>query len=70
MNPIDEFQTQLKRRAFLGRSSRLLGGTALASLLGRDLAGAATGGGGIPTLPHHAPKAKRVIYLFMAGGPS
>ncbi|QDU59844.1 hypothetical protein Pan216_06770 [Planctomycetes bacterium Pan216] len=25
---------------------------------------------GIPGLPHFAPKAKRVIYLFMAGGPS
>ncbi len=71
MNPNDDFQTQLKRRAFLGRSSRLLGGTALASLLGRDLAGAAaSSGGGLPSLPHHAPKAKRVIYLFMAGGPS
>lgn len=69
MNPTDVFQTQMKRRAFLGRSSRLLGGTALASLLGRDLAGASSGSG-LPSLPHHAPKAKRVIYLFMAGGPS
>ena len=26
--------------------------------------------GGLPNLPHFAPKAKRVIYLFMCGGPS
>lgn len=26
--------------------------------------------GSLPGLPHHAPKAKRVIYLFMSGGPS
>jgi len=26
--------------------------------------------GGLPDLPHFAPKAKRVIYLFMAGAPS
>ena len=26
--------------------------------------------GGLPDLPHFAPKAKRVIYLFQSGGPS
>ena len=26
--------------------------------------------GGLPTLPHFAPKAKRAIYLHMVGGPS
>jgi hypothetical protein len=26
--------------------------------------------GGLPDLPHFAPKAKRVIYMFMCGGPS
>src|SRR6476660_258715 len=26
--------------------------------------------GGLPGLPHFAPKAKRVIYLFQSGGPS
>ena len=30
----------------------------------------ASGRGGLPGLPHFAPKAKRVIYLFMSGGPS
>jgi hypothetical protein len=51
----------LSRRAFLGRTAGGLGAAALASLLGPSLAQAA---------PHFAPKAKRVIYLFMHGGPS
>src|SRR5213078_1590183 len=29
-----------------------------------------TAHGGLPGLPHFAPKAKRVIYLFQSGGPS
>jgi hypothetical protein len=49
----------LDRRQFLNRSRLGLGGLALASLLGE--AGAAT---------HFAPQAKRIIYLFMHGGPS
>jgi len=68
MDPLQEFQQQQNRRHFLGRSCSLLGGAALASLMpGR--AGAA-GAMPPPDLPHFAPKAKRVIYLFMAGGPS
>ena len=47
---------------------------ALASLLGRDAWGAIKPGRqsvpGLPALPHFAPKAKNVIYLFMAVGPS
>ena len=31
---------------------------------------AAGGGRGLANLPHFAPKAKRVIYLYMSGGPS
>lgn len=51
---------QINRRAFLGNSGISLGGAALASLLGPRLLAES----GI------APKAKRVIYLFMHGGPS
>lgn len=55
------------RRQFLGRSARGLGAAALASLLGQTdsahAAGALAGG-------HFAPRAKRVIWLFMAGAPS
>jgi hypothetical protein len=65
------------RRAFLARISGGLGYIALADLLRRDLPAspAGTGQGSdhwpgvLPTL-HHAPRAKRLIFLYMAGGPS
>src|SRR5262249_1096419 len=49
-----------------------LGTAALASLLpGRSEAAPATSPtGGLPGLPHFAPRAKRAIYLFMNEGPS
>ena len=65
----------LKRRTFLASSGLGLGSLALNSLLGRDLS-AARGGNesfqsvGLPGLPHLVAKAKRVIFLCMAGGPS
>jgi len=47
---------------------------ALAGLLGNEAraegAPATSAHGGLPGLPHFAPKAKRVIYLFQSGGPS
>ena len=60
------------RRQFFGRSALGIGTAALASLLGRDArAGAAPRGTpGIGGLPHFAPRAKRVIYLFQNGAPS
>jgi hypothetical protein len=64
---------ELTRRHFFGRSATGAGIAALASLLGRDLNAApagAAGTEGLPGLPHHAPKAKRVISLFQSGGPS
>lgn len=56
------------RRAFLGRTTQGLGSVALASLLQPQLLNAASRGvlGPLP-LPQ---KAKRVIWLTMAGGPS
>ncbi len=61
----------LTRRQFFGRGRNVLGAAALGSLLGsgftQALANSATGR---PKLPHFAPKAKRVIYLHMVGGPS
>ncbi|MCB1076876.1 MAG: DUF1501 domain-containing protein [Verrucomicrobiae bacterium] len=55
------------RRQWLQRFGGGLGAFALADLLGR---GSAEGAqiGGLPGLPHFAPKAKRVIFLFMSGG--
>jgi uncharacterized protein DUF1501 len=59
----------MNRRDFLFHSGGGLGGIALAALLGEDQLLADT-----PTRPdgglHHAPKAKRVVQLFMAGGAS
>jgi len=60
------FTADLTRRAFLGRSAGGIGSVALASLLNDQLR---AGQGSLSNL-HHAPKAKRVIFLFMAGGPS
>jgi hypothetical protein len=64
----------LSRRHFLNRFGMGLGGIALAHLLGATRSAAAEtqlhGHAGILTAPHFPPKAKRVIYLFMAGGPS
>jgi hypothetical protein len=60
--------SQLSRRAFLGRSSQGLGAVALGSLLNASPAAAATRGVlASPPLPQ---RAKRVIWLTMAGGPS
>jgi hypothetical protein len=63
---------RLNRRHFLARSGLGLGAAALGSLLGREQARAGTpaASGGLPGLPHFAPKAKRVIYLFQSGAPS
>ncbi len=70
----DDYTRDQTRRQFLGRASRGIGGMALASLLaprafGADVAAEAPWHGAVNPL-HFAPKAKRVIYLFMAGGPS
>src|SRR5581483_3677459 len=69
MSLFDEHRLQMTRRHFFKQGALGLGGAALASLLpGR--APAAPAGGGLPGLPHFAPKAKRAIYLFMSEGPS
>ena len=59
MNPAHEFALASTRRQFFGRAAGGVGTLALSSLL------QAQGG-----LTHFAPKAKRIIYLFMQGGPS
>ncbi|MBI5852948.1 MAG: DUF1501 domain-containing protein, partial [Planctomycetes bacterium] len=53
---------ELSRRAFLGRSALGLGGIALDSMLRTASNG--------PHGPHHAPRARSVIWLHMAGSPS
>ncbi len=59
------------RRHFLGRAGKALGWAGLASILGKSVPSVlANVGGGRDLRPHFAPKAKRAIYLFMAGAPS
>ena len=71
MNPVDDRKQQLTRRSFLSLSSTCLGAAALNSLLAEDsFAQSGQAFGGLTGLPHFAPKAKRVIYLFQSGGPS
>ena len=76
MFDFNQLQTHLNRRTFLTRSGVGLGSAALGSLLTRDGLAAAqsntatTASAGLPGLPHFAPKAKRVIFLCMAGGPT
>src|SRR5947207_3328136 len=67
MNPIHDHLNLITRRHFFARTALGLGTAALASLL-PERAAAATGG--LPGLPHFAPRAKRAIYLFMSEGPS
>ena len=71
MNP--HLLSHLTRRAFLGRTSQGVGALALSSLLSPSILQAAapapTGRGVIHPLPLRQ-KAKRVIWLSMAGGPS
>jgi hypothetical protein len=65
----------ISRRWFLGQCGVGLGTLALNQMWAEE--GRAAGSSAIaatdplaPRVPHHAPKAKRVIFLFMAGGPS
>src|SRR5262245_37605438 len=72
MNPAYDPRLLINRRQFFGRMG--IGAAALAALW-REHAMAATaprpaGVPGMPGLPHFAPKAKRVIYLFQSGASS
>ncbi len=62
--------TDLSRREFLNRFGLGLGGVALGSLLNPLTSSAAADPGTLAGQLQFAPQAKRVIYLFMAGGPS
>jgi hypothetical protein len=68
--------TTIQRRTFLARAGLSLGGAALGGLLARDglaatVATAAAGRHSGAVYPlHHPPKAKSVIFLCLAGGPS
>ena len=75
MDPLQHLERLLSRRRFLELSGSGIGAAALATLFNADLAAQAPGiasttTGGLPGLPHFAPKAKRIIYLFQSGAPS
>ncbi|MEY3491329.1 MAG: hypothetical protein RL309_457, partial [Verrucomicrobiota bacterium] len=57
------------RRHFFRDCGVGLGSLALSSLLAQDKP-APSADPLAPKTPHHKPKAKSIIYLFMAGGPS
>ena len=74
MNPLRESELLMTRRQLFGKTAAGIGTAALGSILGKDLGGV-SGSEALPkelrdAIPHIAPKAKRVIYLFMSGGPS
>lgn len=62
----------LARRAFLNCAGVGLGTIALQSILASEVNSNfdASMIGGLVSLPHHAPRAKRVVFLYMSGGPS
>ncbi len=60
----------LDRRDFLKRCGMGMGALAMGPLLGERALGGIKGASGIPGLTHHSPRAKRVVHLFMNGGPS
>lgn len=79
---LQEVEKQWDRRNFLTKTSLGLGALAFGSLLNAEkVFGSANEGSGVNAvlqsldrnglgLPHHLPKAKRIVYLFQSGGPS
>lgn len=77
MSRSEDIAMRVTRRTFLGRAAAGMGSVALASLIDPAMLRAAPAA---PAAPGHwsgvvhplqfAPKAKRIIYLYMAGGPS
>jgi len=66
-------QMQATRRTFLGRSASSIGAIALGTLLQPDAVAdtpASTRWQGVVNPPHFPPRVKRIIHLYMAGGPS
>jgi hypothetical protein len=56
------------RRRFLDTFATGLGGVALSTLLAREVSAAAVPGEAADPPPHHPPKARRVIQIFLQGG--
>ncbi len=71
-HPLPHEQSRLlqTRRQFFARGRNALGYAALSSLLGSTFRLWGEDTPSTPSLPHFRPKAKRVLYLHMVGGPS
>ncbi len=69
MQYVEPHQHLLTRRHFFGRSATGIGIAALAALLDQERSCAGERPGVLRST-HHPARAKRVIYLFMSGGPS
>jgi hypothetical protein len=73
MLPVFESERVIDRRQIIRMGASGFGALGLASLIDPCLLGAAGSGpdlGAMHATPHHAPRARRVIYLFFSGGPS
>ncbi len=75
MNPFREYELLTTRRSLFGRAAVGIGTAALASLLNPQVFAEAetsetAAGGGVLGRPHFPARARRVVYLFMNGGPS
>ncbi|NBP89090.1 MAG: DUF1501 domain-containing protein, partial [Planctomycetia bacterium] len=82
VDPLSETIARATRRQLFGSAGQGIGLVALASLLGRHAqaeagvpsgqtgAGVGPGQAGRAGLPHHTPKAKRMVMLWQGGGPS
>src|SRR6185295_1876106 len=74
MDPIRENRLLINRRHFFSRTAAGIGAAALGSLLNPRLFSSLGAESAAPQFPlgqpQFAPKAKSVIYLFMAGGPA
>ncbi len=74
MHPQLERNLVVTRRQFFGRAASGIGPAALSFLLHSEgmvaSEGLASPAVGLRNVPHFAPKAKRVIYLFQSGAPS
>jgi hypothetical protein len=71
MDPVREYMLLMTRRHFFANAGLGLGGLALASLMAERASAKETASAtAMRPLPHHLPRAKHAIYLFMNGGPS
>src|SRR5690606_38168357 len=66
-----DLQALQTRRQLLKTSAVGFGHLALQALLGQEsTAAAASTNPLVPRQPHHPPRARRIVFLFMKGGPS